>query len=982
MPAPRQDADVDVSRLKRWADTADRVRSLMTTGILAVGLLAVLGLAAWDSIRNTVVLDLIEVPESLAQKGYTSAVATRELADAIRDIQRESQKVERQRRGQEIDLGLTLADIQIPGGAISISALVRYVRQALRLPERRLSGEITFDDETLKLGTTRLRLVVRGSGALNFTWTGGSEKLDELMKSGAVEIIKNIDPYVAALYYFNTDPKVSLDIIERFCLTRPPANDDPWALTQLGYIYRDQGRYELAIQQFQKAAQDATDRGNRADAHIGWAASLMDRGHYSDALKQLRLAKTSNPDDIYVHVFWAMTLDILGQHRAAREQREMAVKNAKKAIEKHPDYAAAYLNLAWAEDGLNGGGDIAEESVRNIQRAMEFDPAAAHNYWALLLANHNDYRQSIDEYRKVVEGLPRYAGAHVNLGSALLALAETERPRNHSEVRMWRGHYDEAIASFNRALELDATYTGALVHLGYVYETLGHHRDAVQQFEKALRLFERDDDDEGRAQVYLNWGRAFEYLGKHDAAAGKLALAAKADGNNPLIHFWWGSALGNFDRDNPEKAQMAVREYRRVIEIEPAFATVYLQLGDTLVGLKRFNDATAQYQKAVEIDRGADAYGQWAIAIASMASDDQLAADYELAGRKLDEIVQLHLQDQDAKARFAGVYLAWGNRIEENGKHGEAIEKYRRATQLDPEHAAAYEAWGRALGAWSEVEQERDSYLAAVAQIEADSATDGMKPRLAPAYHSWGAFLGERRDHKAAIVKYRKTIEFDVKFTNAYSSWGRALGGIAIDTPEQLESAKAELDGAVPDDTTGAAVFALVHGGLGTSLEEGGKYDEAIEEFRRAIALDSNHVDAYVGWARALYFKGYYLQGLEGDAEHRSKLYDEATKIIERAIDMDPTNPYTYEGWGRMLHELHRYDEAVGKFDLAVELDPAYAFAYEGRGKAYVEMGRTRDAIAQYERAIELAPSQFEGLRNEITRLESEATARGAAPSR
>src|SRR4030095_9620548 len=140
----------------------------MTTAVVVVALIAVVTLAVWDSLRDAVVLDSIEVPAALADRGYTSAVATRELADAIRDIQHESEKAELQRRGEEVDLGLTLADIQIPGGAISISALVRYVRQALRMPERRVSGEITFDTDALQLGTTRLRLVVRGTGALSF----------------------------------------------------------------------------------------------------------------------------------------------------------------------------------------------------------------------------------------------------------------------------------------------------------------------------------------------------------------------------------------------------------------------------------------------------------------------------------------------------------------------------------------------------------------------------------------------------------------------------------------------------------------------------------------------------------------------------------------------------------------------------------------------------------------------------------------------
>ncbi len=53
------------------------------------------------------------------------------------------------------------------------------------------------------------------------------------------------------------------------------------------------------------------------------------------------------------------------------------------------------------------------------------------------------------------------------------------------------GHFDEALACYERALEIDPDYRGAWVNKGYVLTKLGRYDEATSCADRVLRLNER-----------------------------------------------------------------------------------------------------------------------------------------------------------------------------------------------------------------------------------------------------------------------------------------------------------------------------------------------------------------------------------------------------------------------------------------------------------------------------------------------------------
>ena len=83
-----------------------------------------------------------------------------------------------------------------------------------------------------------------------------------------------------------------------------------------------------------------------------------------------------------------------------------------------------------------------------------------------------DYQEAIADYNKAIEIIPQYASAFGNRGSAKLALKD----------------YQGSIADFNNVLEIDAKDALAYFSRGFAKSHLRNYRGAVADFNKAIEI--------------------------------------------------------------------------------------------------------------------------------------------------------------------------------------------------------------------------------------------------------------------------------------------------------------------------------------------------------------------------------------------------------------------------------------------------------------------------------------------------------------
>ena len=83
---------------------------------------------------------------------------------------------------------------------------------------------------------------------------------------------------------------------------------------------------------------------------------------------------------------------------------------------------------------------------------------------------------------------------------------------------------------------------------------------------------------------------------------------------------------------------------------------------------------------------------------------------------------------------------------------------------------------------------------------------------------------------------------------------------------------------------------------------------------------------------------------------------EKALEDFNRAIQLDPQKYDGYLGRANTLNTLGRYEDALQDYDRALEIDPNLANAYINRGSAYSHLGQYEKAIADYEKGLELDP--------------------------
>lgn len=133
-------------------------------------------------------------------------------------------------------------------------------------------------------------------------------------------------------------------------------------------------------------------------------------------------------------------------------------------------------------------------------------------------------------------------------------------------------------------------------------------------------------------------------------------------------------------------------------------------------------------------------------------------------------------------------------------------------------------------------------------------------------------------------------------------------------------------------------------------------YEEAVNEYKLAIALDENNSVVYSNLAAAYN----YLQQ-----------HEKAIEACMKAIELDEQDAVAYNNRGfaylsvaQKTKEHEDYAKAIGDYDRAVELNPHNSTAYNNRGYAYDELGEYNLAIDDYVKAIAAEPEDATSYNN------------------
>lgn len=141
----------------------------------------------------------------------------------------------------------------------------------------------------------------------------------------------------------------------------------------------------------------------------------------------------------------------------------------------------------------------------------------------------------------------------------------------------------------------------------------------------------------------------------------------------------------------------------------------------------------------------------------------------------------------------------------------------------------------------------------------------------------------------------------------------------------------------------------ILHNILGAAYSNGGRKEDALTCFAKAVEINPSYPDAHNNLGATLRNLG------------RPK---DAIQSYENALNLKPDYAEAHYNLGNALNDLGRQDEAAASFSRALELKPSYFDAHNNLGLALNSLGRHEEALASFLNAVELDPINPNALNN------------------
>ncbi|MCW5977995.1 MAG: tetratricopeptide repeat protein [Bryobacteraceae bacterium] len=293
--------------------------------------------------------------------------------------------------------------------------------------------------------------------------------------------------------------------------------------------------------------------------------------------------------------------------------------------------------------------------------------------------------------RKIVQRDPRDADARLMLGSilaedgehdqAIAQLTEAVRLRPSAEAHnalgeayAGQGDAGAARAQFEKAIAADSSLVPAYVSLALIHLEAGEFPLAASRLDRALAIM--DDDEEAAFPHYLR-AKVYTEANEIEKAAAELRKAVSL---RPDFGEAW-SDLGQARKTLFDEAG-ALAAFERSVQEDPENAVAQYRLGSEYLGQGKVKPAVRHLEAAFRLDPE-DQSTLYNLQLA-LRQDGQTERA-KLIKDKLAEL--LRARDREHQNAMVAVKLNnEGAAIEKTGDLKAALEKYRAAVALDPEH--------------------------------------------------------------------------------------------------------------------------------------------------------------------------------------------------------------------------------------------------------------------------------------------------------
>ena len=483
-----------------------------------------------------------------------------------------------------------------------------------------------------------------------------------------------------------------------------------------GGVVRDSAAGKVATELGSGAVEDEAMQRFWQQASLVLPAKVRAPVESAPALEPLRAAIEREPDNAEHYIDLAAAL-LLGRDYGDAE------KNLLKALQLAPEQARAHLLLGRL---YSDRGDV-ERAVQALHRASQLDSTlAAPNYFmGNILVRQQHLDDAVMRYERALALDPGYLQAYFNLAGL------------HSR----QTDYGLALDVLRRGLQNMPQQVELLFQMGRVHFVQARYEQALHVLDEVLQLEpERAEAHEMVAQIYLN---------QRDAVRAEQALrqGLQHTGQSAVLQARLGALLLQ-----DGKAEEAAAHLQRALRADPDRAEIYYNLGQALLRggkeaegrqlLHYFRLLQEEHQNLLDFKTAivlnpndADAFYRLGVIYARIGR-------YHAASQAYAAALEIAPNHRDALNNIGNIHLRQRRLLQ-------AIDAYQKVLVLAPDYARAYHNLGNAYVLLGDAERAVEAFEAAVAR---DSLYAQPRQMLAQLYRRSGRVA----DADAAQAAYER----------------------------------------------------------------------------------------------------------------------------------------------------------------------------------------------------------------------------------
>lgn len=553
----------------------------------------------------------------------------------------------------------------------------------------------------------------------------------------------------------------------------------------------------------------------------------------------------------------------------------------------------------------------------DLNKAIEIKPffSDAYLHRAMVEYELKEFKSSMDDYSRAIELNPEDDNFYNNRGVAKAAMKDTLgaiadydkalqlNPQNinsllnRSSLKLAQKDYKGTIADIDLAIKVKPSFAGAYLERGIAEFAMNDYANALSDYDECIY------NDPENALAYNNRG-----IVKHK--------------------------LGDFEG--------AIMDYDKTLELDPTMANAYMNRGIAKAVLHR-KDFMKDFQAAARLDSryAQNPYLVQANPRAFQQSQIQQQQQQNQNARKVGSTKAAPggsgMSDSD-QSKATAQNQTNKNQATQSNNNQSTDNKEKTPVKKRKNKIITVINGDEPAAAPSKVKENEDSK-----KIQNKNIEIKLQPvfSIATAFHP--SEQNERMQYYSPqIEKLNEMNHFDPFLGISNKDFNDKKYEDEFENNIRFFSAKLKINAKISNNYLGRAIF--------ESLTS--KYNDAINDYNKAIDLDSQNTLAYFGRANTQSKMVDIILSLPDFSEHQQEVF-----TLHKRSGQKKSQTSTPK-------QIHDYDQILRDYQKVIELNPRFVFALFNRANIYCKIAEYDKAEADYNRVIELNPDFAEAYFN------------------